>query len=71
MSFVHHTILVVDSELDQAHFTRCRWCAAAIGVAGLVLLLALPPDTHTDAPSVALAPWMGPSGAGLAIGGRL
>ncbi len=43
---------------------------AALGVVGLVLLFVLPPDTHTDT-SVAFLPWMSPTGAGAAIGGRL
>ena len=48
------------------------WISAAlIGATGLVLLLTLPPETHQEsAPRVALAPWAGPSGAGLAAGGR-
>lgn len=44
--------------------------AAAIGVAGLVLLLVLPPDTHEEV-SVAVVPWLGPQSGGLSIGGRL
>jgi hypothetical protein len=43
--------------------------AAVIGATGLVLLLALPPDTHTEGPTVAFAPWMSPTGAGLTAGG--
>lgn len=44
---------------------------AALGVVGLMMLFLLPPDTHTESPSLAWAPWLGPSGAGLSIGGRL
>lgn len=42
--------------------------AAVVGVTGLVLLLALPPETHEE-PAVALVPWIGPGVAGLVAGG--
>lgn len=42
---------------------------AALSVAGLVLLIALPPEGGE--PSVALAPWASPDGAGLVARGRL
>ena len=45
--------------------------AAVVGVTGLVLLFALPPDTHTESPAVAVVPWIGPSGAGVTAGGTL
>ncbi len=44
---------------------------ATLGLVGLVLFFALPPDTHEEAAPLALAPWIGPQGGGLAIGGRL
>ncbi len=43
--------------------------AAVLGVTGLVLLFALPPDTSTEEASVAFAPWMGPTGAGVSAEG--
>jgi hypothetical protein len=48
------------------------WIGAAVaGVTGLVLLFALPPDTHTETTRVAVAPWIAPTGAGLSVGGTL
>lgn len=44
--------------------------AAVLGVTGIALLFALPPEGSGEA-SVALAPWAAPTGAGVAIGGRL
>ena len=45
--------------------------AAALGVAGIVMLFALPPDTHEEPPRVAVLPWAAPGGAGIAIGATL
>lgn len=43
---------------------------AALAAVGVVLLVALPPDgTGTADATVAVAPWAGPDGAGLAVGG--
>jgi len=47
------------------------WIAGALVVAtGVVLLLALPPETDGDA-TAAVAPWVSPDGAGLVLAGRL
>lgn len=42
--------------------------AAALGVVGVVLLIALPPESGDD---VAALPWISPDGAGVALAGRL
>ena len=44
--------------------------AATLGVVGLILLLALPPESASES-RVALAPWASPDGAGLAVRGSL
>jgi tetratricopeptide (TPR) repeat protein len=43
--------------------------AAVIGATGLVLLFALPADTHEEGPSIAVSPWVSPIGAGLSARG--
>jgi hypothetical protein len=46
------------------------WIAAAVvGATGIALMFAMP-DVHEEH-SVALAPWVSPTGAGLSVGGRL
>ncbi len=48
------------------------WIAgAAAGVAGLILLLALPAETDGDSDEVTLLPWATPQAAGVSLGGRL
>lgn len=42
--------------------------AAAVGVTGLVLLFALPPESTSSA-QAAVAPWASPDGAGLVVAG--
>lgn len=46
--------------------------AAALGVVGVVLLFALPPEgsPREQAASVAVAPWASPEGGGVSAGGR-
>jgi len=47
------------------------WIAGAVVVAtGIVLLLALPAESDADT-SAAVAPWVGPDGAGLVLAGRI